>query len=232
MLHVIWHGHSFVEIVTQKGSILIDPFITGNPRCDISLDEMQKKEIIAVCLTHGHGDHIGDTMAIVKEKNIPVVCEYGVANYFEEVEKYEHCIYGGIGGTLIVNDEIKVKLFAATHGGRILDTNMYCAPAGLLIMIWDKKVYHGGDTSLMLDMQQLADYQVDLAVLPIDGVYNMNTSDAAKAVQYIQPKVVFPIHYDTRPKIRTDAVEFARDVMATGKTVPKVLTPGQYVVIE
>lgn len=84
----------------------------------------------------------------------------------------------------------------------------------------------------MMDMQQLAEYRIDVAALPIDGVYNMDTEAAAKAVQYIQPTTVFPIHYDTWPKIRTDAVEFARDVMASGKTVPKVLTPGQYVVIE
>ena len=64
----------------------MDPFITDNPRCDISLEEVKAKEIIAVCLTHGHGDHIGDTMNIVKDKNIPVVCEYGVAQYFEEEE--------------------------------------------------------------------------------------------------------------------------------------------------
>ncbi len=231
-MHVVWHGHSFVEIVTDKGSILIDPFITGNPRCDVSLEEVQQKEIIAICLTHGHGDHIGDTMSLVKEKNIPVVCEYGVANYFEEVENYEHCIYGGIGGTLQVNDEIQVKLFAATHGGRIMKTDMYCAPAGMLIMIGDKKVYHAGDTSLMLDMQMLGDYKIDVAALPIDGTYNMDMSDAAKAVTYIKPTTVFPIHFDTWPKLRVNAVDFASSVMADGVSVPKVLKPGQYVVIE
>jgi len=86
MIHVIWHGHSFVEILTEKGSILIDPFITDNPRCDVTVEEIMAKEILAVCLTHGHADHIGDTMAIVREKNIPIVCEYGVAQYFEEEE--------------------------------------------------------------------------------------------------------------------------------------------------
>lgn len=97
MLHVIRHGHSFVEIVTEKGSILIDPFIDGNPRCDITLDEVKSKNILAVCITHGHGDHIGNTMDIVGGKDIPVVCEYGVAQYFEEEEGYAHCLYGAIG---------------------------------------------------------------------------------------------------------------------------------------
>ena len=116
MLHIIWHGHSFVEVVTDKGSILIDPFITDNPRCDITLDDVMQKKIIAICLTHGHGDHIGDTSAIVHERNIPIVCEYGVASYFQEIEEYDNCIYGAIGGTVKVNEDISVKFFAATHG--------------------------------------------------------------------------------------------------------------------
>lgn len=232
MLHVIWHGHSFVEILTDKGSILIDPFITDNPRCDITLEEVMQKKIIAVCLTHGHGDHIGDTPAIIAQKNVPVVCEYGVANYFEEVEKYENCFDGSIGGTVKVNDELSVKFFAATHGGRILKTDRYCAPAGLLITYDGRSVYHAGDTSLMLDMQMLADYKVDVACLPIDGVYNMDIAAAAKAVTYIKPKTVFPIHFDTWPKIRVDSVDFARRVMADAVSVPKVLTAGQYVVVE
>ena len=96
--------------------MLIDPFITGNTKCDITLEEVMQKNIVAVCLTHGHGDHIGDTMAIVREKNIPIVCEYGVAQYFQEEEHYENCVYGSIGGTLHVGDALHIKLFAATHG--------------------------------------------------------------------------------------------------------------------
>ena len=121
-------------------------------------------------------------------------------------------------------DTISVKFFAATHGGRILKTNRYCSPAGLLITIDGKKIYHAGDTSLMLDMQMLADYKIDVACLPIDGLYNMDMTDAAKAVTYIRPTIVFPIHFDTWPKIRVDSVDFARRVMADGVSVPKVLT--------
>jgi L-ascorbate metabolism protein UlaG (beta-lactamase superfamily) len=125
-----------------------------------------------------------------------------------------------------------VKFFAATHGGGILKTKRYCSPAGLLITYKWKKVYHAGDTSLMMDMQMLARYNVDVACLPIDWLYNMDIADAATAVSYIKPKIVFPIHFDTWPKIRVDAVEFARQVMADGIAVPKVLTPWQYIALD
>ena len=95
-----------------------------------------------------------------------------------------------------------------------------------------KKIYHAGDTSLMSDMQMLAPYAIDVACLPIDGVYNMDMSDAAIAAKFMKAKTVFPIHFDTRAPIRVDAVDFARRVMADAVSVPKVLTPGQYVVVE
>lgn len=82
----------------------------------MTLEEILQKDIIAICITHGHGDHIGDTSAIIAQKQVPIICEYGVANYFEEVEKYEHCLYGSIGGTVNIDDDISVKFFAATHG--------------------------------------------------------------------------------------------------------------------
>lgn len=232
MIQVVRHGHSFVELLSDNGSVLVDPFITGNPKCDLTLEQVKEKNIIAICITHGHGDHIGDTMEIAREKNIPIVCEYGVAQYFQEEENYENCVYGSIGGTLRVNDTLHIKLFAATHGGRILKTDRYCTPAGMLITYEGKKVYHAGDTSLMSDMQMLSAYKVDVACLPIDGVYNMDMADAAIAAKFIKATTVFPIHYDTWAPIRVDAVEFARRVMADAVSVPKVLTPGQYVVVE
>ncbi len=232
MTHVIWHGHSFVEILTDEGSILIDPFITGNTRCDVSFEDVINKNIMAICITHGHGDHIGDTMALVTGKHIPIICEYGVGNYFQEDENYEYCHAAAIGGTIKINDDLQVKFFAATHGGGILKTHRSCCPAGLLITYKGKKIYHAGDTSLMFDMQMLAKYAIDVACIPIDGLYNMDIEDAATAVSYIKPKIVFPIHFDTWPKIRVDAVDFARRVMADTTTVPKVLTPGQYIVLE
>lgn len=148
------------------------------------------------------------------------------------MEGYAHCLYGAIGGTVSLHDALSVKFFAATHGGGIMKTERYCSPAGLLITYEGKKIYHAGDTSLMMDMQLLAKYKIDVACVPIDGLYNMDVEDAAQAVSWIKPTIVFPIHYDTWPKIRVDAVDFARRVMASSPTVPKVLTAGQYVVIE
>ena len=97
MIEVIRHGHSFVELLSENGSVLIDPMITGNTHCDLTLEQVMEKNIIAICITHGHGDHIGNSLDIARAKKIPIVCEYGVAQYFDEEENYDECIYGSIG---------------------------------------------------------------------------------------------------------------------------------------
>ena len=233
MLHIIRHGHSFVEIETEKGSILIDPFITDNPKCDVTVEDMIAKNIIAICLTHGHEDHVGNALDIARAKQVPIVCEYGMAKWIRVVQRWENVIVGSVGGKIVVDDDLMVTFCLAIHGGNIMDAVGYQTIAcGLLLDCHGKKIYHAGDTALTMDMQLLANKHIDVACLPIGDTYTMGVEDAAIAATWIKPTIVFPIHFDTRPKIRVDAVDFARRVMAAGPTVPKVLTPGQYVVLE
>ncbi|MEI7478321.1 MAG: MBL fold metallo-hydrolase [bacterium] len=155
-----------------------------------------------------------------------MVCEYGVGAYFEK----EHditCIVGSIGGTVHC-DDISIKFFNAPHGGGIVDNALpyKCISAGLLITVEGKTIYHAGDTSLTYDMKLLGEYYtIDVACVPIGDVYTMGVVDGARAVGMIKPKVVFPLHYNTWPKIKVDAIDFARLVMQDTKTVPKVLQP-------
>lgn len=231
MIQVIRHWHSFVEIETQEGSFLIDPFITGNPKCDVTVEDMTNKNILGIFLTHGHADHIWDTVAIHSATKSPIVCEYGVAKYFEKDHNIE-CIAGSIWWTVVCGIA-SVKFFIAHHGGAVLDTQYTCVPAWLLVTIAGKNIYHAWDTSLTYDMKLLSEYHtVDVACVPIGDTYTMWIYDAARAIGYIKPENAFPIHYDTWPQLRVDPIERARLVMQDTKTVPKVLKPWQYVVID
>ncbi len=232
-MHIIRHGHSFVEIETSTGSFLIDPFINGNPKCEISLDDINKKKIRGILLTHGHGDHIGETVVIHQATHAPIVCEYGLRDYFLKEHGTDTTV-GSLWGT-VECDGATIKFFVAPHGGGIMDnsSSYKCMSSWLLITVEGKSIYHAGDTSLTYDMKLLWDYHhVDVACVPIGDVYTMGVVDAARAVWFIKPTIAFPIHFDTWDKLRVDPLEWARLVMQDTKTVPKVLTPGQYVVLE
>jgi L-ascorbate metabolism protein UlaG (beta-lactamase superfamily) len=232
-MQVTRHGHSFVEIETDAGSYLIDPYVTGNPSCDVTVEILCTKVILGIFLTHGHADHVGDTLAIYAETHAPIVCEYGLGKRFAAVHSIE-TISAGIGGCVACG-AARVQFFHAPHGGGIMDnTSWYsCVSAWLLVTIEGKQIYHAGDSALTYDMKLLGEYhRVDVACVPIGDVYTMGIEDAARAVGFIHPVTAFPIHFNTWEKIRVDSNERARLVMRDTKTVPKVLRPGQYVVLE
>lgn len=232
-MQIIRHWHSFVEIETDSWSYLIDPFINWNPKCEVTLDDVLKKNVRGIFLTHGHWDHLWETLAIHRWTNAPVVCEYWLWDRFEALHGVK-CIVWSLGGTVTCNDAT-VKFFNAPHGWGISDnTTAYkCMSAGLLVTVWWKTFYHAWDTALTYDMKLLGEYHtVDAACVPIGDLYTMWVEDAARAVSFIKPKIVFPVHFDTWEKLRVDAIERARLVMQDTKSVPKVLKPGQYIVLE
>jgi L-ascorbate metabolism protein UlaG (beta-lactamase superfamily) len=96
MIEAIFHGHSFVELLTAKGSILIDPFITGNTYCDCTVDQIGSKNILAICLTHGHSDHVGDTISIAQKTSCPVIAMVELGKWLEKqgVKNVELCNIG------------------------------------------------------------------------------------------------------------------------------------------
>ncbi len=214
-------GHSCFELSAGGATVLVDPFLSDNPKAAASADEVQPDVIL---LTHGHFDHIGDTVDIAKRVGAPVVAIAEVANEIggQGVEVFDP----NLGGT-VKFDWGWVKLVPAWHTA-VTPSGTPHTPAGLLVNIGDTLVYHLGDTCLFSDLQLISRRgdKVDVAIVPIGGHYTMDRYDAVTAVHFIDPQQVIPCHYNTFPPIETDAQAFKSDVQNAGYSEVVVLDPG------
>ena len=218
---VRWLGHSAFLLESGGTTVLVDPFLTGNPAAAVSADEVEPDFIL---LTHGHGDHLGDTVAIAKRAGAPVLAIKEVADELAEdgVEVFDP----NLGGT-VQFEWGWVKMVPAWHTA-LTPKGTPHTPAGLLIGIGDKLVYHLGDTALFSDLQLIArrGTPVDLALVPIGGHYTMDRYDAVTAVEFVNPAQVIPCHFGTFPPFETDAEAFKADVQNAGFSEVVVLEPG------
>jgi L-ascorbate metabolism protein UlaG (beta-lactamase superfamily) len=216
-------GQSCFEITSGGATVLIDPFLTGNPKAAAEAGELEPDVIL---LTHGHADHLGDTVDIAKRTNATVVAIVELANEIAG-EGVENVLDPNFGGT-VTFDWGWVKLVPAWHTA-VSPNGTPHMPAGLLIHIGDHTIYHLGDTALFSDMQLIARRgdRIDLALVPIGGHYTMDRFDAVTAVELINPDQVIPCHYNTFPPIEADAQAFKQDVQNAGFSEVIVLDPGQ-----
>ncbi|MEK4968971.1 metal-dependent hydrolase [Cytobacillus sp. FSL R7-0696] len=224
-MKVSFHGHSIVKVKTEDKTILFDPFITGNELTDLKVEE-EKPDVIIV--THGHGDHLGDTIELAKKNQSLVICNAELSYYlgFHGIEAHGM----NIGGAYDF-DFGKVKLTPALHGtGLVTEDNQIVylgMPAGVLLTIDGKTIYHAGDTGLFSDMKLIGErHPIDLAFIPIGDNFTMGPEDAAYAVELLQPKQVVPVHYNTFPPIKQDPHAFAK--LVKGSDV-KVMEAGEVV---
>ncbi|PIC58597.1 metal-dependent hydrolase [Sporosarcina sp. P12(2017)] len=221
-MKISYHGHSIVKIETKGKTILIDPFITGNQLTDLKAED-EKPDVIL--LTHGHNDHVGDTMDIAKREDILVVAPNELAVYlgFQGLNTHGMNIGGAKEfdfGTVKYTQAFHSSSYT-TEDNEIIYTGM---PAGLLLTIEDKVIYHAGDTSLFSDMKLYGEEGIDVAFLPIGDNFTMGPRDAAKAVELLQPKLTVPVHYNTFPPIELDPEDFRS--LVTNHEV-KIMEPGE-----
>lgn len=218
-MKVSYHGHSVVKVETDKHTILIDPFISGNEACDLDAETVKADVIL---LTHGHNDHVGDTMEIAKRNDALVVAPNELAVYLGFQGLNTHPMH--IGGAHEF-DFGRVKFTQAFHGSSYTEednTIVYTGmPAGILLTIDGKTIYHVGDTALFSDLKMIGDMNtIDLAFVPIGDNFTMGPEDALVATDWIRAKVVVPVHYDTFPVIKQDPEAFAKQVkMGEGKAM-------------
>ncbi len=223
-MDIRWLGHSAFNITSGDTNILIDPFLTGNPKGAVSADELDPTHIL---LSHGHQDHYGDVVDVARRTGATVVAPTEIADELQSDGGLENVLDPNVGGT-VTFDWGWVKMTPAWHTSTTPNGTV-CTPMGLLIGLEDKVVYFTGDTALFSDMKLIAQRGdgVDIAILPIGGHYTMDRIDAVAAVEFIAPKTVIPCHFGTFPPIETDAQAFKADVESSTGATCVVLEPGE-----
>jgi len=219
---ITWYGHAALGFETGGYRVLVDPFFSGNPAASTTADKVAADFIL---LSHGHSDHVGDTLAIARRTGAMVISNFEIANWVGDKGAKSHGQHLGGG----YNHPFGyLKLTLALHGSTMPDGAPGGNPAGFLLTTLDgKKVYLAGDTGLFGDMSLIGDEGLDLAVIPIGDNYTMGPDDALKAVKLLHPKHVIPIHFGTWDLIAQDPKAWAARVEKETGAKVHVLKPGE-----
>jgi L-ascorbate metabolism protein UlaG (beta-lactamase superfamily) len=206
-----YFAHSAFQLTADNGKIiLIDPFLDGNPKSPVKSDNVKADYII---LSHAHGDHLGDSFKIAKREKPLFICVNELANYCASKGFKAHNMHIGGGYDF---DFGRVKFTIAHHGSQTPDGTYAGEPAGIIISN-GKTIYHTGDTGLFYDMKLIGEMNtIDYMLIPIGDNFTMGITDAVKAVEFVNPKTVIPMHYNTFDVISVDPKEFKKKVEEKG----------------
>lgn len=218
-----WYGHATLGLETDGHKIVVDPFFSGNPAASLSAEAVEADFIL---ISHGHGDHVGDGLDIAKRTGAMVISNFEIASWFEA--KGTAKTHGQQHGGGFKHPFGYLKLTLAFHGSALPDGSNGGNPCGFLLTTNEgEKIYLAQDTGLFGDMRLIGEEGLDLAVVPIGDNFTMGPDDALRAVKFLQPKVVIPIHYNTWGLIAQDANAWAERVQKEAGTKAVVLKPGE-----
>lgn len=225
MPKVTFLGHSCFVVEKVGTRILIDPFLSGNPQAAVGPEDVQCDYIV---VTHAHGDHFGDAIDIARRTGATIISNFEIASYCAEREAKAHAMSLGGAYTFPFGT---VKLTIAHHASSFPDGTYGGNPAGVTIGIDGKKIHHTGDTALHHDMKFVGEEGIDLAMVSIGDNFTMGVEDAIRALDFLRPRMVIPMHFNTFDTIQVDPSRFREGAMAKDVQC-HVLEPGNSVEVK